>query len=154
MQDQRALILATIQHASNAHPHAYPTLIHKPIQHPSNCLSNTHPQTQLARIRHSSVNHPTPIQPPFCHLSNAYPPDSQCEWEGGLKVDSATSLPYSARNRGRVWRGGSVGAISGELIARLIGYFEVEQGIMIARHCVHPDHGLLGLSNPSSNRQL
>ena len=71
------------------------------------------------------------------------------EWEGGLKVHPVASLPYSARKRGRVWRGGSASAI-----ARLIGYFEVEQGIMIARHYIDPDHGLLDLANPSSNRQL
>ena len=76
------------------------------------------------------------------------------EREGDLKIDPATSAPYSARKRGRVWRGGCVSAISIKLIARLICYFELEQGIMIARHYTNPDHGLLDLANPGSNHQL
>ena len=76
------------------------------------------------------------------------------EWEEGLKVDPVTSLPYSTRKRGRVWRGGSVSAISIELVERLIGYLELEEGGLIARHYIDPDHGLLDLANPSSNHQL
>ena len=76
------------------------------------------------------------------------------EWEGSLKVDSVASLPYSARKRGRVWRGGSVSAISIELVDRLIGYLEVEQGSMIARQYIDPDHGHLDLANPNSKYQL
>ena len=73
---------------------------------------------------------------------------------GSLKVDPVASLPCSTRKRGRMRREGSVSAISIELIARLIGYFEVEQGIVIVRHYIDPDHGLLNLANPSSNRKL
>ena len=76
------------------------------------------------------------------------------EWEGGLKVDSVTSLPYSTRKRGRVWRGGSVSAISIELVDRLIGYLELEEGGLIARHCIDPGHGSLDFANPNSNHQL
>ena len=76
------------------------------------------------------------------------------EWEGGLKVDSATSLPYSARKRGRVWRGGNISVISIELIERLIGYLEAEQGSLITRRCIDTSNGSLDLANPNSNRQL
>ena len=76
------------------------------------------------------------------------------EWEGGLKLDSVTSLPYSTRKRGRVWRGGSVSVIGIELIDRLIGYLEVESSSAISRHYIDPDHGLLDLANPNSNYQL
>ena len=76
------------------------------------------------------------------------------EWEDGLKVDSVASLPYFIRKRGEVWRGGSVSAIGIDLIDRLIGYLEVEQGRAMARHCIDPAHGHLDLANPDSNSQL
>ena len=76
------------------------------------------------------------------------------ELEGDLKADLITSLPYSTRKRGRVWRGDSVSAISIEFIGKLIDYLAVEQGIMISRHCIDPDHGRLNLANPSRNCQL
>ena len=76
------------------------------------------------------------------------------EWEGGLKVDSATSLPYSARKRGRVRRGGIVSVISVELIERLIGHLEIEQESLIARRYIDPSHGSLDLANPNSKCQL
>ena len=76
------------------------------------------------------------------------------EWESGLKLDSITSLPYSTRKRGRAWSGESASVISIDLIDRLVGYLEVEQGSSIARHYIDLDHGRLDLGSPSSNCQL
>ena len=44
--------------------------------------------------------------------------------------------------------------ISIELVDRLIGYLELEEGGLIARHCIDPGHGSLDLANPNSKFQL
>ena len=76
------------------------------------------------------------------------------EWEGSVKLDPITSLLYSMRRRGRVWKGSGVSAISMELVNRMILYSDMQIGSSIHKRYVDADYETLKLGEPQSSCQL
>ena len=76
------------------------------------------------------------------------------EWESSSKLDPVTSLPFSIRRRGRVWKGSRINAISIEFVDRVIGYFDIKIGNRVQRNYADTDYETLKLGDPQSLCQL
>ena len=76
------------------------------------------------------------------------------EWKSSAKFDSIASLPFSTRKQGRVWKGKGVSAISGDLVDRVIGCYDMEFESNAHRHYVDTDYETLKLGDSQSLCQL
>ena len=76
------------------------------------------------------------------------------EWESSGRVDPVTFLPFSVRNRRRVWGGEGVSAIGLESIDRPLGYLEIEIRERMTRLYIDTDYEHLQLGDIRSQHQL
>ena len=76
------------------------------------------------------------------------------EWESSAKVDPITSLPFSVRKQGRVWKSKGVSAVGPEVVDRVLGYFDMKIGRTVVRRYVDTDRDYLRLGDPRSRYQL